>query len=67
MTMEVKDKQRAVIEFLLFEGCAGEEIVIRLRNVYGSAAYYRASVFRWINEVPGCNEELRNEGEANPS
>jgi hypothetical protein len=60
--MDVKDKQRAFIEFLLLEGCAGEEIVIRLRNLYGSAAYCRASLFRWINEVRRVNEELRHEG-----
>jgi hypothetical protein len=34
VTMDGKEKQRAVIEFLLFEGRAGEEIVIRLRNLY---------------------------------
>jgi hypothetical protein len=39
MAMDVKDKQRAVIEFLLLEGCAGEEIVLRLPNVDGSAPY----------------------------
>jgi hypothetical protein len=33
-----KNKERAIIEFLMLEGFAGEEIVIRLRNVYGSAA-----------------------------
>jgi hypothetical protein len=53
--MEVKDHHRAVIEFLLFEGCAVEEIMIRLRNVYGSAAYHRASV---INKVRRGDEEL---------
>jgi transposase len=60
--MEIKDKQRAVIEFLLLEGCAGDEIAIRLRNVYGEDAYSRATVFRWITEVRRGNEELRNEG-----
>jgi histone-lysine N-methyltransferase SETMAR len=60
--MDVKDKQRTVIEFLLLEGCSGDEITIRLKRVYGSAAYCRASVFRWINEVRRGNEELRNEG-----
>jgi hypothetical protein len=33
--MDFKDKQREVIKFLLFEACAGEEIVIRVRNLYG--------------------------------
>jgi hypothetical protein len=35
--MNVKDKQRAVIEFLQSEERAGEEIVIPIRTVYGSA------------------------------
>jgi hypothetical protein len=33
--MDIKDKQPVLIEFLLLEGCVGEEIVIRLRNVHG--------------------------------
>jgi transposase-like protein len=52
--MNVKHKQRAVIEFLLLEGRAGE-IVIRLRNLYNS-------VVRWIGEVRRRSEEFRNEG-----
>jgi hypothetical protein len=60
--MDMKDKQRAVIEFLLLAGYVGEKIVIRLRNVYGSAAYCGASGFRWINEVRLGNEEVRKEG-----
>jgi hypothetical protein len=58
--MNVKDKQRTIIEFLLLEGCAGEEIAVHPRNVYGSAASCRASVFTWISEVHRGNEELRN-------
>jgi hypothetical protein len=60
--MEAKDKQRAVIEFVLLEGCAGEELKISLENVYGSDACCCASVLRWINEDRSGNEELRNEG-----
>jgi hypothetical protein len=60
--MDVTNKQQVVIEFLLLEGRARGEIVIRLRNVYRSAVYCRASVFRWISEVRRGNEELRNEG-----
>jgi hypothetical protein len=36
--------------------------MMRLRNVYGSAAYCCVSVFRWIKEVLRGNEELRKEG-----
>jgi hypothetical protein len=60
--MGIKDKQGVVIEFLRLGGGAGEEIVISLRIVYGSAAYCRASAFRWISKVRGGNEKLRNEG-----
>jgi hypothetical protein len=59
--MDVKQRQRTVIEFLLLEGCAGDEIATRLQNVYGEDADYRASVFRWIQEIRRGNEELRNE------
>jgi hypothetical protein len=62
MVMGIKDKQCVVIEFLVLEGCAGEEIVIGLQNMYGSAAYCRISVFRWMSEVRRSNEKLRNEG-----
>jgi hypothetical protein len=41
--MDVKQKQPAVIEFLLFEGPPGDEIAPRLRDVDGQDAYYRAS------------------------
>jgi hypothetical protein len=54
--MDVKDKQRAVVIFLPLEGSAGKEIVIRFGNVYGSAGYWRASVFRWIREVRRSKE-----------
>jgi hypothetical protein len=60
--MDVKGNQAPVIDFLLLEGCTGKEIVIRLRNVYGSAAYCRVSLFRRISEVCRGKEELRNEG-----
>jgi hypothetical protein len=60
--MDVKQKQRAVTEFLLLEGCARDEIAARLQNVYGEDAYCRASVFRSIQEIRRGNEELRNEG-----
>jgi hypothetical protein len=56
-----KDKHPAIKEFLLLEECTGEEIVIRLRNMYASATYCCASVFRWISEFRRGNEELRNE------
>jgi hypothetical protein len=32
VAMDIKQKQRAVIEFLLLEGCEGDDIVLRLQN-----------------------------------
>jgi hypothetical protein len=58
--MDVKEKQRAVIEFLSLEGCPGDEILIRLQNVHGTDGYSRSSVFHWIQGVRRGNEELRN-------
>jgi DNA-binding NarL/FixJ family response regulator len=60
--MDVKQKQGTVIEFLLLEGCAGDEIATRLQNVDGEDTYCRASVLRWILEIQRGNEELGNEG-----
>ena len=41
-------KQKAVIEFLAFEGNASKEISGRLKNVYGDSALSYASVKRWV-------------------
>jgi DNA-binding NarL/FixJ family response regulator len=60
--MDIKDRQRTVIEFLFLEGCPGDEIATGLRNVYREDAYWRATVLRSIKEVRRGNEELRNEG-----
>jgi hypothetical protein len=58
VTTEIKGTEQAVIEFLVLKGLTREEIALRLRNVYGSTAYCRASVFKWISEVRRDNEEL---------
>jgi DNA-binding NarL/FixJ family response regulator len=60
--MDLKQKQRGIIEFLLREECGGDEIAAHLENVYGEDAYCRASVVRWIQEIRRGNEELHNEG-----
>jgi hypothetical protein len=60
--MDVTQKQRAAIEFLLLEGCDGDDIMLSLQNAYGREAYCRASVFRWMNEIRRGDEELGNEG-----
>jgi hypothetical protein len=60
--MDVKQKQRTVIEFLLLEGCKGDDIVPRLQNAHGGDAYCRPSVPRWVNEIRRDHEELRDEG-----
>jgi hypothetical protein len=49
--MDVKQKQRAVIELLLLEGLVGQEIAIHLCDVYGEAAYSRVPIFQSINWV----------------
>ena len=41
-------KQKAVIEFLAFEGNAAKEISGRLQNVYGDSALSYTSVKRWV-------------------
>jgi hypothetical protein len=44
VTMDAKQKLRAVIEFLLLERHPGDEIPQRLHNLYGQDAYCRVSV-----------------------
>jgi transposase len=61
MAMDINQKQRAVIEFLLFEGYEDDDIVLCLQNAHGRDAHCPASVFRWMNEIRRGNEELRNE------
>jgi hypothetical protein len=60
--MTVEYKERAVISFLLLEGRAGEEIVMRLQIVYSSAAYCCPLIFRWIGEVHRGMKEPPNKG-----
>jgi hypothetical protein len=62
--LDIKDKRRTTIEFLLLKGCAGEKSLhatgmctAQLRTVV-----LQYSVFEWINEACGGNEEPRNEG-----
>jgi Mn-dependent DtxR family transcriptional regulator len=57
--MDVKDKQEAVIIFFLLEGCTREEIVTRLRNVYGSAACCHVSAFRWAKKFAVAMKTLQ--------
>jgi transposase len=61
VSMDLKQKQRAVIEFPLLEGRRDDEIAIRLQNVYEAAAYSRATVFRWINKIRNGNSELQSD------
>jgi hypothetical protein len=61
-TIKDKQKQQALIEFLLLEGRESENIVLRLQHASGRDAYCRASGFKYMNEIRHGNEELRNEG-----
>ena len=45
---DINFKQKAVIEFLAFEGNAAKEISERLKNVYRDSALSYASVKRWV-------------------
>jgi hypothetical protein len=56
--MDVEQKQRAVIEFLLLKVYEGGDIVRRFQNAYGRDAYCRVSVFRWMNEIRRGNQEF---------
>jgi hypothetical protein len=59
--MHTKQKQFAVIELLFLEGWPGDEIPIRLHNLYEEAACSRATVFRWISTIRSGNSELQSD------
>jgi hypothetical protein len=59
--MGTKQKQHAVIEFLLVERRPGDKIAIRLRNVDEEAAHSRATVFRGIGKIHSGNSELQSD------
>lgn len=53
--MEVRLKQRAVIEFLVAEGCEPKEIHARLKNVYGDETIDISNVRRWVVNAKKVN------------
>jgi hypothetical protein len=48
--MNIKQKLRAVIEFLLLEGCEGDNIVFRLQNAYGRDAYCAQAISKHLGQ-----------------
>ena len=46
--MNLRSKQRAVIEFLYHEGIKQSEIAVRLKQVYKEHAFNRSTVSRWL-------------------
>jgi transposase len=48
--MDSKQKQRAVIEFLMKEGCRLSDIHRRLQNVYRDDTIDRSNVHRWMKK-----------------
>jgi DNA-binding NarL/FixJ family response regulator len=64
--MDVKMKQRAVIEFLLLQRSDDEEIAQRLRNAHGDGLYFLIAIFRWIKEVRNGNENSVTKGGSRP-
>jgi hypothetical protein len=61
MSMDTRQKQPAVIEFLLLEKRPDDEIAIRLRNKYEGVAGSRATVSRWISKIRSGHPELQSD------
>jgi hypothetical protein len=59
VSIDAGEKQHAIIEFLLLERSSAEEIAVRLQKVYSEAAYWRSTVFRWMNTIHNENYELQ--------
>jgi hypothetical protein len=51
--LDVRQKQRAVIEFLCFENETVENIHKRLKNVYGDDAVDGSTVSLWAHQYSG--------------
>jgi histone-lysine N-methyltransferase SETMAR len=58
--MEIRLKQRAVIEFLTAEGCAPIDMHRRMTAVYGDACVDVSTVRRWARTVKGDNPATTN-------
>ena len=54
--MEVRQKQRAVIEFLVLEGETTSNIHKRLQNVYKDEALDFSTVYRWVRRLGNADE-----------
>ncbi|PSN35826.1 hypothetical protein C0J52_22744 [Blattella germanica] len=50
-TLDIRQKQRAVIEFLCCENESVGNIHKRLKRVYGAAAVDRSTVNRWASRL----------------
>jgi hypothetical protein len=61
VTRDVEDKQGFANELIPLERCVGKKIMVCLWNVFGSASYCCAFLFKWINEHRRSNEKARNE------
>jgi transposase len=57
--MDAKQQQRAVIVLLSLDGCRGEEIEIRIHNLYGEAASSSSTVSQWRKKIRSENDELQ--------
>jgi transposase len=56
--MDARLKQRAVIEFLIKEGCSAVEIHRRLKDVYGDAVIDVSNVRRWVKKFRDGESEI---------
>ena len=52
-----RQKQRVIIEFLLSEGEIGQNIIKRLKQVYGDGAIDYSTVTRWVKRFNDGQEE----------
>ena len=50
-SLDVRQKQRAVIEFLVSEGEPPKQIFERLVNVYGDASLAYSTVKKWVSRI----------------
>jgi len=68
--IDVRQRQRAVIEFLVLEGETANNIHRRLENVYKRESLAKSSVYRWVERVSQQKDldlDLDNSGDYHPN
>ena len=57
LSLDIRQKQRAVIKFFALEGESPTNIFKRLEKVYGDAVHGYSTVKKWVSRIKGEEED----------